>query len=524
MDNFKETAIESKAWPIIEAKKILDRAVKQGNTEINLQTGYGPSGLPHIGTFGEVARTTMIYNALKNFTDLKINLLTFSDDLDGLRKVPDNIPNTKPLEENLNKPLTSIPDPFGTHSSFGEHNNAMLREFLDRFKFKYEFKSATELYKSGFFDEQLLNVLKNHDKIKNIVLPTLGEDRQKTYSPFLPICPDTHKVLEVEILETNIENKSIKYKYNDKDYEVPVTGGHCKLQWKVDWAMRWIALGVDYEMYGKDLIPTFQLSAKICRALGGNPPENFFYELFLDQNGEKISKSKGNGLTIEQWLKYAPQETLSYFMYQNPRRAKKLFLDVIPKSTDEFISLVNKFDTLTYKEKIDSPIWHIFNGKPSMQNISVSYNILLNLVSASTENDPSIILDFVKKYVGNIEEQNLVFLESLIRCVKNFDNDVSQNISNFKIPSDDETKIFKDLISRLNLMKDETDAETIQTEIYQIGKDYKFENLRDWFKLIYQVLFGKDDGPRFGTFVAIYGIDKTIKLIETRLNFSSNHG
>ena len=233
MDNFKETAIESKAWPIIEAKKILDRAVKQGNTEINLQTGYGPSGLPHIGTFGEVARTTMIYNALKNFTDLKINLLTFSDDLDGLRKIPDNIPNTKPLEENLNKPLTSIPDPFGTHSSFGEHNNAMLREFLDRFKFKYEFKSATELYKSGFFDEQLLNVLKNHDKIKNIVLPTLGEDRQKTYSPFLPICPDTHKVLEVEILETNIENKSIKYKYNEKDYEVPVTGGHCKLQWKV---------------------------------------------------------------------------------------------------------------------------------------------------------------------------------------------------------------------------------------------------------------------------------------------------
>ena len=278
MKNFKELALESKAWPVVEARKILDRVTKSGNKSINLQTGYGPSGLPHIGTFGEVARTTMIYNALKNLTDLEINLLTFSDDLDGLRKVPDNIPNTKPLEENLNKPLTSIPDPFGTHPSFGEHNNAMLRDFLDKFEFNYEFKSATNLYKSGFFDEQLINVLRNHDKIKNIVLPTLGADRQKTYSPFLPICPDTNKVLEVEILETKLDNNSITYKHNDKLYEVPVTGGHCKLQWKVDWAMRWIALGIDYEMYGKDLIPTFQLSAKICRALGGNPPENYFYE------------------------------------------------------------------------------------------------------------------------------------------------------------------------------------------------------------------------------------------------------
>ena len=518
MDNFREIASESKAWPIIEAKKILDRVNKSGSKKINLQTGYGPSGLPHIGTFGEVARTTMIYNALKNLTDLEINLLTFSDDLDGLRKVPDNIPNTKPLEENLNKPLTSIPDPFGTHSSFGEHNNAMLRDFLDKFEFTYEFKSATKLYKSGFFDEQLINVLKNHNKIKNIVLPTLGEDRQKTYSPFLPICPDTNKVLEVEILETKIESNSIVYKYNDKLYEVLVTGGNCKLQWKVDWAMRWIALGVDYEMYGKDLIPTFQLSAKICRALGGNPPENYFYELFLDQNGEKISKSKGNGLTIDHWLKYAPPETLSYFMYQNPRRAKKLFLDVIPKATDEFISSINKFEQLNDKEKLNSPIWHIFNGSPSMQNVPVSYNILLNLVSASTENDPSVILDFVERYVGKIENKNLDFLKTLIERVTNFDNDVSKNKSNLKSPDENEIKIFKELIIRLQAMKDETDAETIQTEIYQIGKDFKFENLRDWFKLIYQVLFGKDDGPRFGTFVAIYGIEKTIRLIENRLN------
>ena len=518
MNNFKELAQDSKAWPIVEAKKILDRAIKLDNKVINLQTGYGPSGLPHIGTFGEVARTTMIFNALKNLTSLEINLLTFSDDLDGLRKVPDNIPNTKPLVENLNKPLTSIPDPFELYPSFGEHNNAMLRKFLDKFEFNYQFKSATQLYKSGFFDDQLINVLQNYEKIKNIVLPTLGEDRRKTYSPFLPICPETNKVLEVEILEANLENNSVIYMYNEKKYEVPVTGGNCKLQWKVDWAMRWIALGIDYEMYGKDLIPTFQLSAKICRALGGNPPENYFYELFLDQNGEKISKSKGNGLTIEQWLNYAPPETLSYFMYQNPRRAKKLFLDVIPKSTDEFISLVNKFNSQTEPEKIDSPIWHIFNGKPSMQNIPVSYNILLNLVSASTENDSSVILDFIRKYVGDIEEKNLFFLEQLIECVKKFDSDISQDKSNFKTPNQNEIKMFNDLIERLHKMKDEIDAEIIQTEIYQIGKDYQFENLREWFKLIYQVLFGKDDGPRFGTFVAIYGVEKTIKLIKSRIN------
>ena len=282
--------------------------------------------------------------------------------------------------------------------------------------------------------------------------------------------------------------------------------------------MRWVSLGVDYEMAGKDLIESVNLSSKICRALGKAPPEGYFYELFLDQNGEKISKSKGNGLTIDQWLKYAPPETLSYFMYQNPRRAKKLLFNSTGISTDEFISLVNKYNELTEKEKIDSPIWHIFNGEPSMQSIPVSYNILLNLVSASTEKDATVILNFVKKYVGKIEDKNLDFLNTLIDRVTNFDNDISQNESKFKVPNELELKIFNDLIARLLVMKNEIDAETIQTEIYQIGIRNKFENLRDWFKLIYQVLFGKDDGPRFGTFVAIYGVEKTVKLIESRIN------
>ena len=515
----KENLDKTSAWPFVEAKKLLRerKSFIEKKGKITLQTGYGPSGLPHIGTFGEVARTSMMVNALRQLSDFPTEIITFSDDMDGLRKVPDNVPNQELLKDNLHKPLTQVPDPFEKFDSFGEHNNEMLKNFLDNFKFDYNFQSSTSLYKSGFFNPTLKIILDNYEGIMNIIIPTLGKERQKTYSPFLPICPDTNQVLEVEILETKLDNNSITYKHNDKLYEIPVTGGHCKLQWKVDWAMRWIALGIDYEMYGKDLIPTFQLSAKICRALGGNPPENYFYELFLDQNGEKISKSKGNGLTIDQWLSYAPPETLSYFMYQNPRRAKKLFLDVIPKSTDEFISLLNKFDKQSDKEKLDSPIWHIFNGNPSMHSVPVSYNILLNLVSASTENDSSIILDFVERYVGKIENKNLEFLKSLIDCVTNFNNDITKNISNFKTPNTNEIKIFNDLISRLQKMKDETDAEIIQTEIYQIGKDYEFENLRDWFKLVYQVLFGKDDGPRFGTFVAIYGIEKTIKLIESRL-------
>ena len=319
----KEIYKSSKSWPFLEAHRILERFKKEDKKEINLQTGYGPSGLPHLGTFGEVARTTMIVNAINQVAEVQVNLIAFSDDMDGLRKVPDNVPNQELLRKHLNQSLTKVPDPFDKFKSFGDHNNAMLQEFLDVFNFEYNFKSATDLYTSGFFNEQLINVLNNYDEIKNIVLPTLGEERRKTYSPFLPVCPDTNQVLEVEVLEINTSKSTIIYLHNNEKIETSVLDGNCKLQWKVDWAMRWIALGIDYEMYGKDLIPTFQLSSKICRALGGNPPENFFYELFLDKNGEKISKSKGNGLSIDEWLSYAPQETLSYFMYQNPRRAKK---------------------------------------------------------------------------------------------------------------------------------------------------------------------------------------------------------
>ena len=510
----------AKSWPFIEASKLINNAEKTGQNLIRLQTGYGPSGLPHIGTFGEVARTTMILNAIKSISDFDVELIAFSDDLDGLRKVPDNVPNQDMLEENLHKPLTSIPDPFGTDNSFGEHNNQMLKRFLDQFEFKYTFKSATELYKSGFFDNELIKVLENYEKIKNIILPTLGEERRKTYSPFLPICSDTGHVLEVEVKSIDLNQKKIIYINNGIECETLVTGGNCKLQWKVDWAMRWGALNIDYEMYGKDLIPTFQLSSKVCRALNNKPPVNFFYELFLDEQGEKISKSKGNGLTIEQWLDYAPKETLSYFMYQNPRRAKKLFYEVIPKSTDEYLNHLNKFDNLNIEEKIENPIWHIFEDKKNVGKIPLSYNLILNLISASGKKELQVILDFVQKYCGDINDQNQNFVTDLIKGAIKYDEDVLSKSIKFREPSDEERNIFRDLVKRLEKFDTVNDSEEIQTEIYQIGKDYKFENLRDWFKLIYQVLFGKDDGPRFGTFISIYGIDKTIDLIRERAKIS----
>ena len=366
--------LDSKAWPFVEARELLKKRQKllEKKGYALFQTGYGPSGLPHIGTFGEVCRTTMVIQAFKKISDIPTKLFTFSDDMDGLRKVPENISNKEVLEKNLHKPLTSVPDPFGKFNSFGEHNNEMLKSFLDQFGFSYEFKSSTVLYKSGVFDETLKLILSNYDKIMNIILPTLGPERRKSYSPFLPICPETGHVLEVAILEKNIASHEIVYESNGKKFSTPITGGNCKLQWKVDWAMRWHALEVDFEMYGKDLIPSAELSYEICKVLGHKPPSGFYYELFLDEKGEKISKSKGNGISIEDWLKYASPESLALYMYQNPQRAKKLYPQVIPKAVDEYLSFLDKFSEQPMKEQLGNPVWHVHDGNPPQEK-----NVLL---------------------------------------------------------------------------------------------------------------------------------------------------
>ncbi|MEK9680902.1 MAG: lysine--tRNA ligase [Pelagibacteraceae bacterium] len=512
--------LNSNAWPFVEAKTILKKRGKyiEKKGHVLFQTGYGPSGLPHIGTFGEVCRTTMVIQAFKKISDIPVKLFTFSDDMDGLRKVPENIPNSDILQKNLNKPLTAVPDPFNKFSSFGEHNNEMLKTFLNKFNFIYDFKSSTELYKSGVFNDELINVLDNYDKIMNIIIPTLGSERKKTYSPFLPICPETGKVLEIPIIEIDKKQNEVVFDNGGKKLKTKITDGLCKLQWKVDWAMRWSALKVDFEMYGKDLIPSAELSGKICKILGTSPPNGFAYELFLDEKGEKISKSKGNGITIEEWLKYATQESLALYMYQNPQRAKKLYPQVIPKAVDEYLTFLEKFEQQEIKEQLGNPVWHVHNGQPPKEKNVISFGVLLNLVSASNAENEEVLWKFIKNYNSKIIKDQHPILQKLILNAIQYFNDIVKPLKKYRSANENEKKAISALIEVLKTMPDGLDPSTIQTEVFTVGKNYyPKEKLRDWFKAIYEIVFGDEQGPRMGSFISFFGRQETIQLLEESL-------
>ena len=517
-----KTNIEkTNAWPFVEAKKVLRERKKyiEKKGKIILQTGYGPSGLPHIGTFGEVARTSMVVNALDQLTDLPKEIITFSDDMDGLRKIPENIPNKDFLKKNLHKPLTDIPDPFKKFNSFGEHNNEMLKNFLNEFNFKYTFKSSTNLYKSGFFNETLKIVLKKYNDIMEIIIPTLGKERQKTYSPFLPICPDTGTVLEIPVLEIDEKNSKIIFDNFGKKLEKNILDGNCKLQWKVDWAMRWYALDVDFEMYGKDLIESAILSTKIIKIIGKTNPSGFAYELFLDDKGEKISKSKGNGISINEWLEYASPESLSLFMYQNPKRAKKLYREIVPKAVDEYLDFIEKGKNQNELQILLNPVWHVHNGIIPKENTIMTFSMLLNLVEASNANSKELLWKFVKKYKPNILEKDHPIFDKLIEYAIKYFNDVIKKYKKYKKPNVEEKKALNSLVLALEKCTDEMQPEEIQTQIYTVGKEngYK-ENLRDWFRLIYEVVFGDENGPRMGFFISFFGVKETQQLIKDKIN------
>ena len=512
---------KTNAWPFVEAKKILKERKKniENKGKIILQTGYGPSGLPHIGTFGEVARTSMVVNALNQLTDVPKEIITFSDDMDGLRKVPENIPNQEKLQNNLHKPLTKVPDPFEKYNSFGEHNNEMLKNFLDKFSFNYLFKSSTDLYKSGNFNSTLKLILQNYQGIMNIIIPTLGKERQKTYSPFLPICPETGMVLEIPVLEIDEKNSKIIFDNQGKKLEKSILDGNCKLQWKVDWAMRWYVLDVDFEMYGKDLIESAILSTKIIKLLGKPNPSGFAYELFLDEKGEKISKSKGNGITIDEWLKYASPESLSLFMYQNPKRAKKLHREIVPKAVDEYLDFIEKGKNQNELQKLMNPAWHVHNGEMPNENLIMSFSMLLNLVQTSNADTKELLWKFVKKYKKNISEKNYPIFDKLIEYAIGYFNDVVKLKKIYKKPNDKEKSSLEALIKVLEKCDDSMQPEDIQTNIYTVGKEngYK-ENLREWFKLIYEVVFGDENGPRMGFFISFFGVQETKELIKNKIN------
>jgi lysyl-tRNA synthetase class 1 len=516
----KENLDKTSAWPFVEAKKVLRerKSFIEKKGKITLQTGYGPSGLPHIGTFAEVARTSMMVNALKQLTDFPTEIITFSDDMDGLRKVPENVPNQKLLSDNLHKPLTQVPDPFEKFDSFGEHNNEMLKKFLDSFKFEYNFQSSTLLYKNGFFNPTLKIILDNYEEIMNIIIPTLGKDRQKTYSPFLPICPDTGHVLEIPVLEIDNEKSLIIFDNKGKKFEASILDGNCKLQWKVDWAMRWYALEVDFEMYGKDLIESAILSSKIINLIGKKNPSGFAYELFLDEKGEKISKSKGNGITIDQWLEYASPESLSLYMYQNPKRAKKLYKEIVPKAVDDYLDSIEKSKKQNELQLLMNPAWHVHNGEVPKEDMIMTFSMLLNLVETSNADAKELLWKFVKKYKPDISEKNFPIFDGLVGYAIKYFNDVIKARKNYKKPNELERSALEALVQTLEKCTDDMSPEDIQTLIYSTGKENGYaDNLRDWFKLIYEVIFGDENGPRMGFFISFFGVNETKELLIDKL-------
>ncbi len=520
MDEIRSAAMTAKAWPFEEARRLLKRVEKAPPAKgyVLFETGYGPSGLPHIGTFGEVARTTMVRRAFELLSGMPTKLLCFSDDMDGLRKVPTNIPNREAVAEDLNLPLTRVRDPFGTHESFGHHNNARLRSFLDQFGFDYEFASATEYYRSGRFDEMLLRILERYDRIMEIMLPSLRAERQATYSPFLPVSPKTGHVLQVPTLERNVAKGTIVYEEPDGErVEIPVTGGNAKLQWKPDWAMRWAALGVDYEMYGKDLIPSAELGIKICRALGEQPPELMAYELFLDEAGQKISKSKGNGLSMEEWLTYASPESLSLFMYSKPKTAKRLYFDVIPKAEDEYHAHLRAYPGQDIAQRLVNPVWHIHGGNPPESDMVVPFSMLLNLASVASAEDKDVLWGFIRRYAPEASPETHPGLDAAAGHAVAYYNDFVKPARRFRAPDARERAALADLRDLLRGWEGPADAEALQAEVYAIGKAHGFEPLRAWFGCLYQVLMGAEQGPRFGGFIALYGIEETADMIDRAL-------
>ena len=516
----RAAAETSKAWPFEEARKLVKRFSKAPPEKgyVLFETGYGPSGLPHIGTFGEVARTTMVRNAFEALSDIPTRLICFSDDLDGMRKVPENVPNPAALQEHLQRPLSDVPDPFGTHDSFAAHMNARLNAFLDRFGFEYEFISSTEFYRAGRFDEVLLRCAARFDDIMKIMLPTLGAERQATYSPFLPISPSTGRVLYVPMKGVNAATGEITFEDEDgTDVTLPVTGGAVKLQWKPDFGARWAALDVDFEMFGKDHQSNAIVYDRICRALGNPAPEHYVYELFLDGDGQKISKSKGNGLTIDEWLTYASAESLSQFMFQKPRTAKRLHWDVIPRAVDEYHQHLRAYPDQDADKQAANPVWHIHNGEPPKSDMVVPFSMLLNLASAASADDRGVLWGFIRRYAPEATPETHPGLDEAAGFAVRYFNDYVKPTKTYRAPDEREREALTNLSAALRAWTDAPDAEALQSLVFSVGKDIGFEPLRDWFKAIYEVCLGASQGPRFGGFVALYGVAESADLIDQAL-------
>ena len=517
-----ETHVRPNAWPFVEAAKLIERFKLTGLPQkgyVLFQTGYGPSGLPHIGTVAEVVRTTMVRHAFEYLSSWPTRLFCFSDDMDALLKVPENVPQQELLQNHLGKPLTKVPDPFGTHQSFGHHNNARLKDFLNRFDFDYELQSSTEWYMSGRFDSALLTILNHYQEILDVMLPTLGPERAQTYSPFLPISPITGRILQTSVISHDPKAGTIVFKDEDETYkEIPVTGGHCKLQWKPDWAMRWYALDVDYEMFGKDLIPSMALSSQLCQLIDHCPPEGCHYELFLDEKGQKISKSKGTGLSVMTWLEYAPFESLVLYMYQKLQSAKRLSFEVIPRLVDTYQELNTQFHTQSHTQQLENPVWHIHNGAvPQISYYGFSLSLLLNLASAAHAETKQIMWGFISRYDVSLTPERAPYLDQLVGYAVCYYQNVVKPRKFYRAPTVEECNALVVLLDHLQTLEDHTDTKAIQHHLYEVGNRF-FPDLRLWFQMLYEVLLGQTTGPRMGSFITLYGIEETCHLLRLAID------
>jgi lysyl-tRNA synthetase class 1 len=519
MSEMREAAMTSKAWPFEEARAVLKRYAKAPPEKgfVLFETGYGPSGLPHIGTFGEVLRTSMIKRAFEEISDIPTKLVCFSDDLDGMRKIPGNVPQQEMLAEHMHKPLTSVPDPFGEFESFGHHNNAMLRRFLDTFGFEYEFYSAREFYRSGQFDTILKRAAERYDEVMAVMLKSLREERQQTYSIFLPIHPETGRVLYVPMKNVDAVNHTVTFDDEDgREWTLPVTGGNVKLQWKPDFGARWAALDVDFEMYGKEHATNTAIYDRICEILGGKKPNHFSYELFLDESGQKISKSSGNGISIDQWLTYASTESLSYFMFLKPKTAKRMHFDVIPKAVDEYHQQLRAYATQDAKGQLNNPVWHIHGGNVPVSDMVVPFSMLLNLASVSSAEEKSQLWGFIQRYAPDASPETNPGMDAAAGHAVRYYNDFVKPQKVFRAASELEREALEELRENLKVWDGGLDAEALQTMVFAVGKE-RFDPLRDWFTALYEVLLGASQGPRFGGFIALYGVDETVALIDDAL-------
>jgi len=519
MSATRDAAMQSKAWPFEEARRVLKRYEKAPPEKgyVLFETGYGPSGLPHIGTFGEVLRTTMVRRAFEVISDIPTKLICFSDDLDGMRKVPGNVPNPEVLEQHLQRPLTDVPDPFGEYESFGHYNNAMLRRFLDTFGFEYEFISAREFYRSGRFDEILMRCAERYDDLMKIMLKSLRDERQQTYSIFLPLHPETGRVMYVPMKHVDAQNGTVTFDdETGKEWTLPVTGGNVKLQWKPDFGARWAALGVDFEMYGKEHATNEKIYDAICRALGARPPEHFSYELFLDDKGQKISKSSGNGISIDEWLTYASTESLSYFMYQKPKTAKRMHFDVIPKAVDEYHQQLRAFPGQDTAQQLNNPVWHIHGGNVPESRMVVPFSMLLNLASVASANDKDQLWGFIQRYAPDASAETNPDMDAAAGFAVKYFQDFVAPTRQYRAPTDPEREALEALRAELAAYDGPLDDEALQSIVYAVGRD-RFDPLRDWFKALYEVLLGASQGPRFGGFIALYGVQETVQLIDDGL-------